>query len=96
MLSDECGPKGMQKFKWGGTGRMGKWVNSADKARTGAETHRTRLNATVHIQILSIILHIMSRASTSTARPLSLTEELEKLEQQITLTLQGTKVSLIL
>lgn len=30
----------------------------------------------------------MSRAST-TARPLSLTEELEKLEQQITLTLQG-------
>lgn len=30
----------------------------------------------------------MSRSSTSTARPLSLTEELEKLEQSITLTLQ--------
>jgi DASH complex subunit ASK1 len=30
----------------------------------------------------------MSRSSTATARPLSLTEELEKLEQSITLTLQ--------
>jgi hypothetical protein len=32
---------------------------------------------------------IMSRASTSSSRPLTLTEELEKLEQSITLTLQG-------
>jgi DASH complex subunit ASK1 len=31
----------------------------------------------------------MSRASASTNRNLSLTEELEKLEQSITLTLQG-------
>ncbi len=31
----------------------------------------------------------MSRASAPTARPLSLMEELEKLEQSITLTLQG-------
>lgn len=31
----------------------------------------------------------MSRAGVSSARPLSLTEELEKLEQSITLTLQG-------
>jgi len=35
----------------------------------------------------------MSRASTAAARPLSLTEELEKLEQSITLTLQGTSAS---
>jgi DASH complex subunit ASK1 len=32
----------------------------------------------------------MSRATAPSARPLSLTEELEKLEQSITLTLQGT------
>jgi hypothetical protein len=37
---------------------------------------------------LNIIIGNMSRSSTSTARPLSLTEELEKLEQSITLTLQ--------
>jgi hypothetical protein len=37
---------------------------------------------------LSINLRNMSQSSTSAARPLSLTEELEKLEQSITLTLQ--------
>ena len=40
------------------------------------------------LEFLSIIIGNMSRSSTSTARPLSLTEELEKLEQSITLTLQ--------
>lgn len=36
----------------------------------------------------------MSRASTSSQRNLTLTEELEKLEQSITLTLQGKKSSM--
>ena len=39
---------------------------------------------------------IMSRQSTAAQRNLSLTEELEKLEQSITLTLQGIEPSLLL
>jgi DASH complex subunit ASK1 len=35
----------------------------------------------------------MSRQSTMPQRPLTLTEELEKLEQSITLTLQGKQTS---
>lgn len=37
----------------------------------------------------------MSRANAPSVRPLSLTEELEKLEQSITLTLQGTYTRLL-
>lgn len=59
--------------------------------------HRTRLRVPRNATRIStsaprtiIRKHEMSRPSTSSARPLSLTEELEKLEQSITLTLQGT------
>jgi hypothetical protein len=44
---------------------------------------------TIRAYLLRITLNTMNRGTAPSARPLSLTEELEKLEQSITLTLQG-------
>jgi hypothetical protein len=45
--------------------------------------------STTELDLLRIAEEKMNRGTTPSARPLSLTEELEKLEQSITLTLQG-------
>lgn len=58
------------------------------RAKVNATETRWTTTSIEYFEIFSIILCNMSRSSTSTARPLSLTEELEKLEQSITLTLQ--------
>ena len=55
------------------------------KSRKGESKSTTELNF-----FLRITQFNMNRGTAPSARPLSLTEELEKLEQSITLTLQGT------
>jgi hypothetical protein len=69
----------------GFAGKQGKhWPNTATRWQFG----NTKKQFTT---IVSTTKHkdIMSRSNAPTARPLSLMEELEKLEQSITLTLQG-------
>lgn len=62
------------------------------QASTRESSYRTRRSASVnnHPNKLTAVNHTMSRMSMAPQRNLSLTEELEKLEQSITLTLQGT------
>jgi hypothetical protein len=68
------------------------WLSRVDRPHHKVRYARERSGTTTsRIVVFDTGYHyrIMSLGSSTAARPLALTEELEKLEQSITLTLQG-------